>query len=51
MIMPRCTVHTIVCLCVSASVCQILDISMSSELEVLKVGQHANSSILMRFDC
>ena len=54
MIMPRCTVHrrhTVVRLCVGASICQILHISMSGELEALKVGQYAKSDILMRFDC
>ena len=50
-IMPRCTVHrrhTVVRSCVGLSVCQILHIFMSGELQVLKVGQYAKNDILVR---
>ena len=55
MIMPRCTVHcrhTVVRSSVGLSVCQILHISISGEVEVLKVGQCAKSEILIgkKFD-
>ena len=57
--MPRCTVHrrhTVVRLCVGfsvcpflgLSVCQILHIFVSGELQVLKVGQYAKNDILVR---
>ena len=49
--MPRCTVHrrhTVVRSCVGLSVCQILHIFMSGELQVLKVGQYAKNDILVR---
>ena len=44
--MPRCTVHhrhTVVCSCVSFSVCQILHTFVSDEFQVLKVGQYAKN--------
>ena len=57
-IMPRCTMHrrhTVVHSCVGSSVCQIVHIFMSGELQVLKVGQYDNyfskigiSKILLR---
>ena len=37
------------CRYVGVSVCQFLHSSMSGELEVLKVGQHANSDIFKKF--
>ena len=50
-IMPRCTMHrrhTVVRSCVGLSVCQILHIFMSGELQVLKVGQYAKNDSLVR---
>ena len=50
-IMPWCTVHcrhTVVRLCVGFSVWQIFHIFVSSELQVLKVGQYAKSDNLVR---
>ena len=50
-IMPRCAMHrrhTVVRLCVSSSVRQILRNFMSGELQVLKVGQYAKNDILVR---
>ena len=59
--MPRCTVHRrhtvpVVRSCVGLSVrwflgfsvCQILHIFVSGELQVLKVGQYAKNDILVR---
>ena len=51
MFKPWCTVHrghTVVRLCsfVGSLVCQILHISVTCGLQVLKVGQHAKSEIL-----
>ena len=59
LIMPRCMVHrrhTVVRSCVGLSVprflgfsvCQILRIFVSGELQVLKVGQYAKKDILVR---
>ena len=58
-VMPRCTVHRrhmVVRSCVGLSVprflgfsvCQILHIFVSGELQVLKVGQYAKNDILVR---
>ena len=44
--MPQCMVHqrhTVVCLCVGSSICQILHSFMSGKLKGLKAGQCANS--------
>ena len=49
--MPQCTMHrthTVVRSCVGPLVLQILHIFMSSELQVLKVGQYAEYDILVR---
>ena len=49
--MPWCTVHhrhTVVRSCVGFSVCQILHILVSGELQVLKVGQYAKNDILVK---
>ena len=49
--MPRCTMHrrhTVVCLCVGSSVRQILHIFVSSELQVLKIGQYAKNDIISK---
>ena len=55
--MPRCMVHrrhTVVCLCVRLSVCPSvllsvgqMCISMTGELEVLKIGSYAKCDILV----
>ena len=52
-IMPGCTMHrrhTVVSSCVGLSVRHILHIFMSSELQVLKVGQYAKNDILVRLE-
>ena len=52
LVMPQCTVncrHTVVSSCVRGfSICQILHIFLSSEFQVLKVGQYAKNDILVR---